>query len=239
MRPSLELPSLCLVADTSVVGRDEIVPRVSAAVAGGVSLVQLRAKELPGGRMMSLAEELQVTIGGRALLLVNERIDIAVAAAADGVQLGEEALPVTTARRLLPGNALIGRSVHSVDGAADAFTGGADFLVVGTMFATGSHPGAVPAGPGLMREVSRLLSLSKGSLPLIGIGGITAGNLAEVVNAGASGVAVIRSILSSPDPQAAASDLKLALQEAWQSRPPLSEPVPAHLPCPEACCRYD
>ena len=225
MHATLELPSLCLVADTSVVGRDDIVPRVSAAVAGGVGLVQLRAKELPGGRIMSLAEELKRAIDGRALLLVNERVDIAVAAAADGVQLGEEALPVTTARRLLPGNSLIGRSVHSVDGAAEAFSHGADFLVVGTMFATGSHPGAVPAGPGLMHEVSLQCSV-----PLIGIGGIAAGNLAEVVSAGASGVAVIRSILSAPDPQAAAAELKLALREAWRSRPPSPEPVPARLP---------
>lgn len=230
MRAALELPCLCLVADTSVVSPDELVSRVSAAVAGGVGLVQLRAKELAGGRILSLAEELKQAVDGRAVLLVNERVDIAIAAAADGVQLGEEALPVSTARKLLPSSALIGRSVHSADGATDAFTTGADFLVVGTMFATGSHPGAVPAGPGLMREVSRLLSLSKGSVPLLGIGGITAGNLAEVVTAGGSGVAVIRSILSAPDPQAAAAELNLALEEAWQSRPPLAEPIPARLP---------
>lgn len=230
MPAALELPCLCLVADTSVISPGELVPRVAAAVAGGVGLVQLRAKELPGGQMLSLAEELKRAIEGRAVLLVNERVDIAVAAAADGVQLGEEALPVAAARQLLPGSALIGRSVHSVDGAADAFTAGADFLVVGTMFATGSHPGAVPAGPGLMREVSRLLSSSKGNAPLFGIGGITPSNLAEVVAAGGSGVAVIRSILSAPDPQSAAAELRLALQEAWQSRPPLPEPVPARLP---------
>ena len=230
MPAALELPCLCLVADTSVVGPDELVPRVSAAVAGGVGLVQLRAKEIPGGRMLTLAEELKRAADGRAVLLVNERVDIAIAAAADGVQLGEEGLPVAAARKLLPGGALIGRSVHSVDGAMDASKSGADFLVVGTMFATGSHPGAVPAGPGLMREASRLLSLSKCSVPLFGIGGITAGNLAEVVAAGASGVAVIRSILSAPNPQVAAAELKLALQEAWQSRPPLPEPIPARLP---------
>ncbi len=226
----LELPCLCLVADTSVVSPDELSPRVSAAVAGGVGLVQLRAKELPGGRMLSLAEELKRAVDGRAVLLINERVDIAIAAAADGVQLGEEALPVAAARKLLTGCALIGRSVHSADGATDASDAGADFLVVGTMFATGSHPGAAPAGPGLMREIWRLPSLSKGSVPLFGIGGITAGNLAEVVNAGASGVAVIRSILGAVDPQAAAAELKLALQEAWQSRPPLAEPIPARLP---------
>ena len=225
MPAALELPCLCLVADTSVVNPDELASRVSAAVAGGVGLVQLRAKELPGGRMVTLAEQLKQAIGGRAVLLVNERVDISIATGADGVQLGEEALPVTTARRLLPDDTLIGRSVHSVDGAVDAFANGADFLVVGTMFATGSHPGAVPAGPGLMREVSRHCNV-----PLIGIGGITAGNLAEVVSAGASGVAVIRSILSAPDPQSAAAALKLSLEEAWRSRLLVAEPTPARLP---------
>lgn len=230
MSAALELPCLCLVADTSVISPGELAPRVSAAVAGGVGLVQLRAKELPGGQMLSLTEKLKRAVDGRAVLLVNERVDVAVAASADGVQLGEEALPVATARRLLSGGALIGRSVHSVEGAEDASAAGADFLLVGTMFATGSHPGAVPAGPGLMREVARLMSLSKVNVPLFGIGGITVDNLAGVVAAGASGVAVIRSILSAPDPQAAAAELKLALQEAWQSRSPLAETMPARLP---------
>ncbi len=221
----MELPCLCLVADTSVVSPGELLPRVSAAVAGGVGLVQLRAKELPGGRILSLAEEIRREIAGRAIFLVNERVDVAIAANAHGVQLGKEALPVAVARKLFPGNALIGRSVHSVDRASEAFKAGADFLVVGTMFATGSHLGAVPAGPGLMREVSR-----QGSVPLLGIGGITADNLAEVVGAGASGVAVIRSILSVPDPAAAAAEMKLALQEAWLSRPPSLDAVPPRLP---------
>ena len=225
MPADFELPCLCLVADTSVINSEDLVSRVSAAVAGGVGLVQLRAKELPGGQILSLAEELKRTIEKRAVFLVNERVDIALAATVDGVQLGEEALPVTTARQLLPSGALIGRSVHSVDGAAGAFTAGADFLVVGTMFATGSHPGGIPAGPGLMREVSRQCSV-----PLFGIGGITAGNLGEVVNAGASGVAVIRSILSASDPQVAAAELKMALEETWRLRPPMSAPIPARLP---------
>lgn len=230
MSAALELPCLCLVTDNSVVSLDELIPRVAAAVAGGVGLVQLRAKELPGGQLLSLATELKQAIDGRAALLVNERVDVAAAADADGMQLGEEALPVAEARKLLPGGALIGRSVHSAEGAALAVSQGADFLVVGTMFATGSHPGAVPAGPGLMREASRLLSLSKGDVPLIGIGGITPGNLAEVIAAGASGVAVIRSILGASDPQAAAEELNLALKAAWQSRPPVTKPAPARLP---------
>ena len=200
----LELPSLCLVADTSVVGVDELAPRVASAVDGGVGLVQLRAKELPGGMLLNLAVQLKQAIGSQAYLIVNERADVAAAARADGVQLGEEALPVGAVRSLLPAGSIIGRSVHSVAGAWDAQSAGADFLLVGTMFSTDSHPGAAPAGPGLMREVRDACRL-----PLIGIGGITAANLGEVVAAGADGVAVIRSILGASDPRRAAGGIDL------------------------------
>lgn len=222
MPAPMEAPCLCLVADTSVVSADELAQRVSAAVSGGVGLLQIRAKELPGGQLLSLASELKAAIGGRAALIVNERVDVAVAAVADGVQLGEEALPVAKARKLLSDGAIIGRSVHSVEGAVRAEAAGADVLVVGTMFSTGSHPGVDPAGPSLMREISL-----RCSIPLIGIGGINSINLAEVVTAGASGVAVIRSILAAPDPREAAEELKTALHDAWQSRLPLIEPAPA------------
>ena len=207
----LRLPCLCLVADCSVVSPDELTDRVAAAVDGGVSLVQLRAKEMPGGLMLSLTNDLLRTVGGRAVLLVNERVDVAAIAGASGVQLGEQALPAPAAKQLLPPGSLVGRSVHSEDGAAQAMADGADFLVVGTMFATNSHPGEEPAGPTLMRGVAR-----RCSLPLIGIGGITPDNLDAVVAAGASGVAVIRSILTADDPRSASAEMRSALEESWQ-----------------------
>ena len=207
----LSLPCLCLVADCSVVSPDELTDRVAAAVEGGVSLVQLRAKEMPGGLMLSLTDDLLRAIAGRAALLVNERVDVAAIARVSGVQLGEQALPAPASRRLLPPGSLVGRSVHAVDGAQQAVTDGADFLVVGTMFATGSHPGEEPAGPALMRDVAVHCSL-----PLIGIGGITPGNVDDVVCAGASGVAVIRSILAANDPRSASEELRSALEESWQ-----------------------
>ena len=212
MYAALPRPCLCLVADAAVVAPRLLPSRVAAAVAGGVGMVQLRGKELPGGALLSLAAELRGAIAGRAALLVNERVDVAAAAGAGGAQLGEDALPVAAARRLLPAGALIGRSVHSVGGAAQAAADGADFLLVGAMFATASHPGAVPAGPGLLREVARVCRI-----PLIGIGGISAGNLAPVIDAGASGVAVIRSILAASDPQSAAAELKASLDSAWEA----------------------
>ena len=220
MAAELTLPCLCLVADSSVVSPEAIPARVAAAVEGGVNFVQLRAKEMPGGQLLSLAKELRRAVGDRALLIVNERVDVAAAARADGVQLGEEALPVSAATALLAPGSLVGRSVHSADGADRAVSDGADFLVVGTMFATVSHPGEAPAGPALLRDI-----VGRCDLPLIGIGGITPANAAEVMAAGASGVAVIRSVLAADDPRGAASDLAAAVQEAWRNHP-AGEPEP-------------
>ena len=213
MAAVLELPCLCLVADCSVVAPGELQDRVAAAVDGGVSLVQLRAKEMPGGLLLSLVLELSRAIAGRAVLLVNERVDVAATANASGVQLGEQALPPRAARKLLPPGSLVGRSVHSVEGALKAEADGADCLVVGTMFETSSHPGDVPAGPRLMREVA-----DHCDLPLIGIGGITPDNVDSVIEAGASGVAVIRSILAANDPRSAAERMRLALEKSWRKR---------------------
>jgi thiamine-phosphate pyrophosphorylase len=216
MRAALPEPCLCLVTDRAVAGK-EMVRLVALAVEGGVDLVQLREKDLPGGELLALARQLLEELDGRAELVVNERVDVALLAGAQGVQLGEDALPVAEARAILPPPACIGRSVHSVEGAVEAEQAGADFLVVGTMFATGSHPGAQPAGPGLIREMAR-----RCRVPLLGIGGITPDNLGEVVQAGAAGVAVIRNILGAGDPRQAAMTLKDSLLEAWQSRHEIS-----------------
>ena len=218
-------PCLCLVTDRRVAGPDDLVRRVALAVEGGVNMVQVREKDLPGGLLLELTREISAAIGDRAVLLVNERVDVASAAGANGVQLGEEALGVETARRLLPAGSIIGRSVHSVPGAADAIADGADFLMVGAMFASDSHPGLRAAGPELMRAIAK-----RGPAPLpaalIGIGGINTNNLDHVINAGASGVAVIRGILAASDPNAAAHGLKQALMESWERRTGPAGPAP-------------
>jgi len=218
---TLPKPCLCLVTDRSATSGD-LVERVALAVQGGVDLVQLREKDLSGGQLLRLAESLLKAIGGSASLIVNERADVAVAAGAQGVQLGEDGLPVSAARMTVGSGALVGRSVHSVQAATQAEAEGADFLVVGTMFASRSHPGEAPAGPGLMRQISE-----KCRLPLIGIGGITPENAPEVIEAGASGVAVISNILAAPDPKAAAEKLKEAICEAWRvfGKPAGASPV--------------
>ncbi len=209
MPPVLPDPCLCLVTDRRLVEASTLPARVGEAVAGGVDLVQLREKDLPGAQLLDLARQLREAMGDRALLVVNERVDVAAALPADGVQLGEDAIPVPAARRVLGPDMLIGRSVHSVEGAKQAVAEGADFLVVGTMFASRSHPGEEPAGLGLLRKIG-----VNCTLPALGIGGITAGNCQQVVEAGAMGVAVITGILSQPNPREAAQRLKDALQQA-------------------------
>ena len=211
---TLPWPCLCLVTDRRLGGERSLVSQVARAVAGGVNLVQLREKDLPGRPLLELAGELRAVIGNSAMLLINERVDVAAAARADGVQLGEEALPTKEARKILGPEALIGRSVHSEQGAQMAEAEGADFLLVGTIYATSSHPGHEPAGPELIRRIA-----ASCSLPLIGIGGINEANLGLVLEAGAQGVAVISSILGAPDPEEAAWGLRQAMLAALQVAP--------------------
>ena len=210
MGAALPNPALCLVTDRRVCPPDELPGRVAAAVAGGVDIVQLRDKEESGGALLELAAALREVTRGSAILLVNERADVAVACGADGVQLGEAAMPTAAVRPILPEGSIIGRSVHSVEGATQAEASGADFLLVGTMFATRSHPGEEPSGPGLLE---RIRAAGVGA-PLLAIGGITADNVAQVMRAGANGAAVITAILASPDPERAASEIKSAMRDA-------------------------
>jgi len=206
MRPALPNPCLCLVTDRRLGDEATLVDRIAGAVSGGVDLVQLREKDLPGGRLLELAQQIKEAINDSALLIINERVDVAAAVSADGVQLGEEALPIFEARNILGPDTLIGRSVHSLAGALRTKEQDADFLLVGTMFASRSHPGEKPVGPELVRQIK-----TQCSVPLIGIGGIEAGNTRHVINAGANGVAVISSILASRDPKEAARQIKLAI----------------------------
>lgn len=216
---SFPLPCLCLVTDRSVGDPGTLVQRVSLAVSGGVDIVQLREKDLPGGELLGLANAIQQAIAVNAIMLINERVDVALAAGADGVQLREDGLPIAPVRRMLGSQSLIGRSVHSADGAAKAGAEGADFLVAGTMYATRSHPGVQPIGPSLIRDIVQQQAGTPNPLPVIGIGGITEDNLGEVVRAGASGVAVITSILASSDPKGEARKLKNAMLKVWQGEP--------------------
>lgn len=212
MKRKLPLPCLCLVTDRERTASGDLVDTARAAVDGGVQMVQLREKDCPAGELLSLARELRSVTEGRALLVVNDRVDIALLSGADGVQLGENGLDAASARRLVGSEMLIGRSVHSVEGAVEAESSGADFLVLGTIFQTASHPGADTGGLKLVRDVT-----DKVGIPVIGIGGISGSNVGGLVAAGAAGAAVITAISMAPDPKAAALDLSETMRQAYFS----------------------
>jgi thiamine-phosphate pyrophosphorylase len=204
-------PLVCLVTDGQRPAGD-LMDRVEAAVAGGVGMVQLREKQRPAGELLALACELRERLAGRALVLVNDRLDVALAARADGVHLPAAGLPARAARAVAP-SLLIGRSVHSAEEAAQAAKDGVDYLVLGTIFATATHPGTAPGGLALVRAAR-----ARVDLPLLGIGGITPENAAAVIGAGADGVAVVSAILVAPDPRAAARALVTAVHDGWRAR---------------------
>lgn len=172
----------------------------------GAELVQLRERDLPPRELLALAAELRRLTLGRTLFMVNADVELALAVAADGVHLPERGASVAEVRSRLWRGSLVGRSVHSVDAARAAEAEGADYVKVGNIFATDSHPDRAPAGLNLVREVRAAVTL-----PLIVVGGITPENAREVIAAGADGVAVIGAILGSREPGRATWELRKAL----------------------------
>ncbi len=218
MKLPVPMPCLCLVTDRRLCNSnpDDLVDAVAQAVRGGVNLVQLREKDLPGAQLLDLGKRLRKVTAGSALLFISERVDVALACDADGVQLGENGLPVEAARNVAEERLLIGRSVHSAEGAVDAEITGADFLVVGTVFPTKSHPNSQLPGTQLLFDVA-----SRVNIPLLGIGGINVANVHEVIEAGASGAAVISSILATDDREGSARALVEAMEvTSRQAHPP-------------------
>jgi len=189
-------------------------PAIDAALAAGVDAIQLRDVAAAGGDLLAAATALRASTRRHgAWLLVNDRIDVALAADADGVHLPAASFAVADARRLVGAARLIGRSTHAAADAAAAVRDGADYVVLGPIFATPSKAQyGAPLGVDVLAAVA--------TLPVIAIGGITAECAAAVRRAGAAGVAVVRTILDAADPGAAAAALVEAA--AGPASPPTS-----------------
>ncbi len=204
---ALPRPCLMLVTDRSLcAGADSLADAVEDAVQGGADAVQLREKDLPSEDLLTLARRLRRATHGRALLLVNGPLGVALASGADGVHLPEDAPPVQRPRE----GFLVGRSIHSAGAALRAEAEGVDYLIAGPVYETSSHADRDPAGLTLIREVTADVGV-----PVLAIGGVNAERVEEVVRAGASGVAVISAVLGRADRRAAAAELRRALDAAW------------------------
>jgi len=193
MRPDRPLPEL-----------------VRRAVAGGVTCVQLREKEIEGGEFYRLALAVGEALAGTGVpLIINDRVDVAAAVPCAGVHLGQKDLPLEAARRILGPGAVIGISVNTPAEALAAARGGADYLGAGPAFPTGTKLDTDPVlGPAGLRAVAAAVAI-----PVVAIGGIHAGNVGELRGIGLAGVSVVSAICAAPDPAAAAT----ALRDAWNA----------------------
>ena len=170
--------------------------QVASAVSAGVDLIQIREPGLCDRALLDLVRcAVDAARGSGSLILVNDRLDVALAAGAAGVHLPGSSVPAPLMRRRLPPGFLLGRSVHSASEAARvAAGGGVDYLTMGTVYASASKPGRVPCGLGALAAAARAVRL-----PVLAIGGVTVDNMREVMNAGAAGAAAI-GLFTEPGP---------------------------------------
>jgi len=213
---ALSLDTYLVTQEDLSAGRstDEI---VDAALAGGVDVVQVREKHRNARTQLDIAQRLrEPTAEADVPLIINDRVDIAVAADADGVHLGDDDLPISVAREQLGDDAIVGRSVSTVEAAREAEQAGADYLGVGAIYHTGSkdvddEENAI--GLEIVEEIADAVDI-----PFVGIGGVTAERAPDVAEAGADGVAVITAITEAEDPEQATRKLGEAVEQGKRRR---------------------
>ena len=194
------LPRLYLITDGLQRGNKQeealLLTKIEAALAGGVRLLQLREKNLEGGDLLRLAKKIRtITTDYGASLLINERVDIALASLADGVHLTASSFSPTEARRLLGKDSIIGVSTHSAEQAQRGENKGADFITLGPVYHTPSKAAyGDPLGIDSFKEIS-----SKIKIPVFALGGVKKDNTKDVIGAGAYGTAMISEVIAAAD----------------------------------------
>lgn len=195
--PDSVLPSpLYAILDTGFARGRAPVDILREFLSAGVKLVQLRAKEMPSGDFLALAKEArEMTRQAGAVLIINDRVDVALAVRAAGVHLGQDDLPIKAARKILGGEFIIGVSTHDVDQAREAEAGGADYIGFGPIFGTTTKDtGYAARGLDMLREIKKAVKI-----PIVAIGGINEGNVKEVWAAGADSAAIISDLMGAED----------------------------------------
>jgi thiamine-phosphate pyrophosphorylase len=186
---------------------ERVATTAEACLRGGAQVLQLRHKALARGELLTVAQRLrEVTAAASALLIINDHLDIALLAEADGVHLGEDDLSVAEARRLAGPTFLVGASASNPDAARAAVTAGADYLGAGPAFATPIKEAKAVIGPEGVAAVQQAVEI-----PVFGIGGVTPENAPELVAAGIRRACMIRALFETEDPEAAARRALAAL----------------------------
>ncbi|MFZ3064988.1 MAG: thiamine phosphate synthase [Nitrospirota bacterium] len=186
---------LYLITDQYIVKGLSHVQIAEKALLGGVKFIQYREKQLSKRESYKIALQLrEITREYSAVLIINDDIDIALAVDADGVHLGQEDLPVQTARKMLGENKIIGLSTHSLKEAEEAQGSGADYIAIGPIFRSKTKDVREPLGADIIKEIRKI-----SRLPLIAIGGINENNIEDIMKAGADSAAVISAIITKED----------------------------------------
>jgi len=199
---------LHLVTDRSLSQGRSLVEVVTEAVAGGITCVQLREKACNTRQFLDEALALKALLQPLRLpLIINDRVDIALAVGADGVHLGQSDMPISHARRLLGPDCLIGISAESMEDAVKAEQQGADYIGISPVFSTPTKTDTAPAlGLKGIRQIRERVRI-----PLVGIGGINLTNARQVIDAGADGVAIVSAIMAAESPRLAAEVIRREL----------------------------
>lgn len=208
MSPTIDY-TLYLVTDRELMSTPDLESAVEQAIMGGATIVQLREKELGSLEFYRIAEALKrVTARFNVPLIINDRVDIALAVDAEGVHVGQSDLPASVVRGIIGSRKIMGVSVTTLNEAEQAKRDGADYMGVGTLFPTTTKGDATIVSISLLKEIA-----TKVDLPLVGIGGITADTLGQLRGVRMDGIAVISAILSQRDITAATRALKKTFKE--------------------------
>ena len=194
-RRGKRIAGLYVIIDLEALGARDEIETCRQAIRGGANIIQLRDKLGNKSRMLNSARQLQEACAPSGVpFIMNDDLDIALASGADGLHLGQDDLPVSAARRLLPIDKLIGCSTTTVKESLQAEADGADYIAVGSIYPTQSKKSVTVVGLGRLREIRDTVSL-----PIVAIGGISADNARNVIDAGADAIAVISAILANDD----------------------------------------
>ena len=216
MTPDLRLYAL---VDPAVAGGRSL-PELAKLLVGTATLVQLRDKHGTTRAMIDAARALKAVLAPAGIpLLINDRVDVALAAQADGVHIGQDDMDAADARRLLGPNAIIGLSIKTPAQAAAAPLDALDYVAIGGVYATTSKDNtAAPIGTQGLRAIAAAIRARKAGYPVCAIAGITAANAGEVIAAGVDGVAVISALSLAAEPAAAARELRAVVDDALKRR---------------------
>lgn len=199
---------LYLILDHDLLAGRPLLDIAAAAISGGAKHIQYRAKNLSNREAYFNAVQLKALAHRNGVtLVINDRVDLAMAVEADGVHLGQEDLPLSVARTLLGPQRIIGISAHTLEQAREAEAGGADYLGIGPVFSSTTKQARPPLGCELLKQFRREVRI-----PIIAIGGISAANVRQVMAAKVDGIAVVSAVLSRPDVAAATAELLAILK---------------------------